>query len=302
MNLMFWKKKSADEDSEEDLPERSGDRDEARKSSGRKSRDMETSEDTQQESSASPAHPKRRLIIAAAIVLPILGIAGLAIWKISPAQLPATVGTSALAVSRPESLDNQLIKLPAIDLPHLIKSQPRGRQADIDALKKKNEELQAQIETLNIVAPQAASPVNASRKTESDAHKKNLEKVKAEQYQANVDAITKKNSELQSQIEALMAELPQIEKAQAEQHQATIDAITKKNNELQAQVDALYKRQQQLLSDSQTNKTARKAYPPVKSGEIAISSKNPKAAIMSLKEAIEAMNAGSDSPPKKAAK
>lgn len=312
MNLMFWKKKTTDVDSADGSQEKSGDRNGSRKSLGHESLDKETSEDAHRETAdVSSAHPKRRLIIGAAIGLLTLAAIGLAILKTfqpSPDQNTATAGTPTL--SQPIPLpENQLIKLPPIEFPQLIKLQSKDRQTDIEALKKKNEALQTQIEALKTGSPQAGleslKKNNDELQTQIGTLKAELpkiEKAQAEQNQANIDALTKKNNELQAQIEALKAELPKIEKTQTEQHQANINALTKKNNELQVQIEAFKKKQQQLPSASTANQAAGKAQPPARSGNIAIGSKNPKAAAMTLKEAIEAMNESSGDPPNKAAK
>lgn len=76
---------------------------------------------------------------------------------------------------------------------------------------------------------------------------------------------------------------------------AEIEALKKKNAELQAQIEALKKEPQQL-------QPIEPAAPPASenirlqsaSGEITIDNKDPKATAMSLKEAIDAMNEGSD--------
>ena len=320
MNLMFWKKKTTTEDSEDDSQEKLGDRRVSQKSLGPESRYRKTSEDTHGETAdVSPAHPKRHLIIGAAIGMLILAAIGLTTWKIflpSPKQDTTTADTPTLILPIPLP-EKQLIKLPPIEFPQLRKAQAKDHQTDIEALKKKNDALQTQIEGLKIDPPQVENPQSVSRQANIDALTKRnnelqtqigvlkaelpqVEKAQAKQHQANIDALTKKNNELQTQIGVLIAELPQIEKAQAEQHQANIDALTKKNNELQAQIEALKKKQQQQPSASPANQAAGKAQPPIRSGEIAIGNKNLK--VMTLKEVIEAMNADSGDPPKKPAK
>jgi hypothetical protein len=286
MNLMFWKKKATTEDSADDSPEKPGDRNVSRQARGHESRYQETSRDTHREAAdVSPAHPKRGLIIGASISVLILTTIGLTTWKFflpSPKQDSATVDTPALVQPIPLPA-KQLIKLPPIDFPQLRKVQVNDNQSDIEALKKKNDALQMQIETLKVEPSPAENRQNIIR-------------------QAEIETLKKKNDVLQSQIGVLKAELPKLEKAQAEQHQANIDALTKQNNELQAQIEALKKIQQQQLSASQANQATSNAQPPARSGDIAIGNKNPKATAMTLKEVIEAMNAGSDDAPKKAAK
>jgi hypothetical protein len=282
MNLMFWKKKATTEDSADDSPEKLGDRNGSRKSHGHESRYQETSKDTHGEAAdVSPVHPNRGLIIGASIGLLIFTAIGLTTWKFflpSPKQDSATVDTPTLVQPIPLPT-KQLIKLPPIDFPQLRKAQDNDNQPDIEALKKRNDSLQSQIEALKVEPSQAENHQNVIR-------------------QAEIESLKKKNEALQSQIGMLKAELPQIEKAQAEQHQAKIDALTKKNNELRAQIETLKKTQQQQLSASQANQAPGKAQPPTRSGDIAIGNRNPKATAMTLKEVIESMNAGSDDPPK----
>lgn len=78
----------------------------------------------------------------------------------------------------------------------------------------------------------------------------------------------------------------------AEAPSAEINVLKKKNDELQAQVEALKKEQLQPVTP-----TVQQASDNIRSqsvsGEITIDNKDPKATAMSLKEAIEAMNAGS---------
>jgi hypothetical protein len=138
MNLMFWKKKT-------------------------------TAEDTQDEAAnANPAHPKRRLIIGVAIGTLILTAIGMATWKISrPSPKQNVVKVDTPAETQPISLpDKPLIKLPPIETrkiepPQTENSLDAGRQAEIDSLKKMNDELQAQIEALKKNQQQpSVSPAN----------------------------------------------------------------------------------------------------------------------------------------------
>lgn len=89
----------------------------------------------------------------------------------------------------------------------------------------------------------------------------------------------------------------------AETPRDEIEALRKKNDELQAQIEALKKEQPQ---DQPTAPPSGNAEGNVASsastGEMTISNKDPKAAAQALKEAIEAMNAGSGSPARKPAK
>ncbi len=84
--------------------------------------------------------------------------------------------------------------------------------------------------------------------------------------------------------------------------QAEIEALRKKNDELEAQIEALKKEQpQSQASASQENAAEGSAASPTGTGEMTISNKDPKAAAQALKEAIEAMNAGSGNAPRKPA-
>lgn len=286
MNLMFWKKKVTTENSADDSQEKLGDRNVSRKARGQESRYQEKSKGSHGETAdVSPAHPKRSLIIGTSIGVLVLTAIALTTWKFflpSPKQDTATVDTPTLVQPIPLPA-KQLIKLPPIDFPQLRKAQANDNPSDIEALKKKNDALQTQIETLKVEPSQAENHQNVIR-------------------QAEIENLKKKNDALQSQIGVLKAELPKLEKAQAEQHQANIDALTKKNNELQAQIEALKKKQQQQLSASQANQATGNAQPLTRSGDIAIGNKDPKATAKTLKEVIESMNTGSDDPPKKAAK
>lgn len=76
--------------------------------------------------------------------------------------------------------------------------------------------------------------------------------------------------------------------------QAELKTLKEKNAELQAQIDALKKGQaQQQPSNPPARETMENTPLSSGSGELTIVSKDPKAAAASLKEAIEAMNAGS---------
>lgn len=87
---------------------------------------------------------------------------------------------------------------------------------------------------------------------------------------------------------------------QPETPQDEIEALKKKNDELQAQIEALKKEQPQdpstLPSSGNVEENAASSSSP---GEMTISNKDPKAAAQVLKEAIEAMNAGSGGPARK---
>ena len=93
------------------------------------------------------------------------------------------------------------------------------------------------------------------------------------------------------------AAAPMTEAAQAE-----IDALRKKNEELQAQIEALKKEPQQTTpSVSPAGAAGEQRAPASSADEMTISNKDPKAAAQAMKEAIEAMNAGSGRPARKPA-
>ena len=76
---------------------------------------------------------------------------------------------------------------------------------------------------------------------------------------------------------------------------AEIEALKKKNEELQAQVEAYKKEPQQLRPiESTVSQASDNIRSQSASGEITIDNKDPKTTAMSLKEAIDAMNEGSD--------
>lgn len=88
--------------------------------------------------------------------------------------------------------------------------------------------------------------------------------------------------------------------SQAGTQHSEISALKEKNAELQLQLDTLKKEQGQPQSSSLPGQfAAGNALSSTSSGEISISNKDPKAAAAALKEAIEAMNAGSGEHPKK---
>jgi hypothetical protein len=127
-----------------------------------------------------------------------------------------------------------------------------------------------------------------------------LRKAQTDNHPSDAEAVQKYNEALQIQNRALKAEIPQLEKAQVEQRQTDIDALAKRNKELQEQIDAL-KRKQPPSSVSPTEQTTAKdkTQPSVRSGDTAISNKNPKGAAMTVKELIDAMNASPGNSPQK---
>lgn len=82
---------------------------------------------------------------------------------------------------------------------------------------------------------------------------------------------------------------------------AEIEALKKKNDELQAQIKALKKEQLQPEA-AEVPQASGNTSPTSENGTLTIDNKDPKATAMSLKEAIDAMNAGSGEFNKKPAK
>lgn len=71
-----------------------------------------------------------------------------------------------------------------------------------------------------------------------------------------------------------------------------VEALKKKNDELKAQIEALKKEQPQPEA-AEAPQASGNTSPSSENGTLTVDNKNPKATAMSLKEAIEAMNAGS---------
>jgi len=155
-------------------------------------------------------------------------------------------------------------------------------QTEAEALKKKSEEAQARAE---------APKKNDSKQAQTEAE---ALKSKSEEAQARAEALKQESEKAQAQAEALRKE--------SEAAQARAEELRKKEEE-KARVEALKKSppQQQSL-DSSIKQTGGNAAPPPNTGEVTVGSKDPKTNAKSLKEAIEAMNAGSDVPSKKPAK
>jgi hypothetical protein len=218
MNLMFWKKKTTPDDSEVDSQEKPGDKTVSRKLLGDEPRRQETSEDAHGETvDVGPAHPRRRLVIGAAIGVLVLAAIGMTTWKIflpSPNQNTATADTPTSI--QPNPLAEKKLKLSGpFEFLQLRKAQSKDHQADIEALKKKNGEL-PQIGMLEIEPSQVENLQSASG-------------------QAEIEILRKRNDELQAQIEALKIERSQVENPQSASRQAEILILKKKNDELQTQ-------------------------------------------------------------------
>lgn len=90
----------------------------------------------------------------------------------------------------------------------------------------------------------------------------------------------------------------QPQETQAETALTEIETLRKKNEELQAQIEALKHEPSQADQPKATTDSAESAAAATP-GEMTLSNRDPKAAAQSLKEAIEAMNAGSAGPARK---
>jgi hypothetical protein len=217
MNLMFWKRDLA-------------------------------ADDTQSETDGNTTQSKQRLIIAIAIGTFVLMAIVTVAWKvlqISPKQHVAKIDSPTVIQPIPLP-EKPLIKLPPIGLPLPKETQDKNHQFDL--------------QTPNITS--------GASKTSIEVHKVDTTRVE-------------NSSNTNTQVE--------------------IETLKKKNNELQDQLDALKKKQQQAtaLPNGQVTGSTKTN---VRSGNIAVSNKDSKATAMTLKEAIEAMNAGSGDLPIKAGK
>ena len=97
-------------------------------------------------------------------------------------------------------------------------------------------------------------------------------------------------------------EAPRPEASKPEVSPAEIEALKKKNEELQAQIEALKNSRKEQLRQPSARQTNENISVSPAGGEIKIGNENPKATAMSIKEAIEAMNAISGDYDKKPAK
>ena len=286
MNLMFWKKNAAGLNSGDDSREESGEKTGERKSPGHQSREPQATGDTDAAEAldASPARPGRRLIIGAAIGVSILAAIGMAAWKILlPSPRHDTAKTEASASIQPSPYpEKQLKVLSPMEFLQLRKAQSKDHQDDIEALRKKNSESPRK-EALKFEPAQIENSEGTSRQRE-------------------MEFLRKRNDVLQAQIGELKNERSRAENLQNASHLAEIEILRKKNEELQTQIGVLRKKQQQSSSASPANQAAGKAQPPTSGGDMAIGNSNPKAAAMTLKEAIEVMNANSAAAPEKGRK
>lgn len=129
-----------------------------------------------------------------------------------------------------------------------------------------------------------------------------LKKTLFKGHQSDIEALGKKNDELPP-MEVPNVEPSRVEPPPGTSRRAEIEILKKKNDELQTEIAALRKKQlQPNPSASPANQAADEAQAPARGGDIALSSENPKATAMTLKEAIEVMNASSGDPPRKAAR
>ena len=249
MNLKFWKKTPLAEDSEVDSQEKPGDKSASRKSPGGELRRKEPSGDKDGEPAiVSPAYLNRRLIISAAIGVLISVAIGLASWKIFlplPSKKTATADTATAA--QPNPFAERKVKLSGqIEFLQLRKAQLKSPQADIEALRKKNNELPP-MEVSKVEPPHAEDLPGASRRAE-------------------------------------------------------IEILEKKNDEPKSESGMPREEQQQQPSAPPANQVAGGSQLPIRGGEMAVGNKDPKAAAMTLREAIEAMNANSGDPARRAVK
>lgn len=160
MNLMFWKKKAVE-----------GAEAEGHNSEPAADAVTDLAADVLEEAATlKAAHIKKRPIIFSALGLLVLILLGLifAVWKIffssKPQKVPPPVAAVEEKMVQPSSQDKKnLIKLPAIDLPkvpaHETPAQGESTpQAELEALRKKNEALEAQLKALKQSDSQTMKP------------------------------------------------------------------------------------------------------------------------------------------------
>jgi hypothetical protein len=185
---------------------------------------------------------------------------------------------------QPNPFAERKVKLSGqIEFLQLRKAQFKGHQADIDALRKKNNELPP-MEVSKVEPSQAEDLPGASRQEE-------------------IEILEKKNSESQTRIGSLKVEPPPVDNFPSKSRPAEFEIPRKKSEEPKAEIGTLReKQQQQQPSASPANQVAGATQPPIRGGEMAVGNRDPKAAAMTLKEAIEAMNANSGAPARRAVK
>jgi len=268
MNLMFWKKKTADE-SADGSRTNSGQMSGQQRSSGRESSNPKKTGATDAGAlDASPARPGRRLIIGATIGVSILAAIGMSAWKIlSPSSKHDAAKANAPVSIRPEK---QLQVLTPMEFLQLRKAQSKDHPDDVGVPRKKSNE----------------SPRKGGLKFEPSQ----IENSENTGHQQEVETLKKRNDALQAQNGSLKSERSQAENLQNENHLAEIALLKKKNEELQTQIGLLRKKQQPP-SASPVNQAAGKVQPPTPAAEMAIGNSNPKPAATTSKEAIGVMNA-----------
>ena len=276
MNLMFWKKKTADE-SADGSRKNSGEMTGQQRSSGRESSDPKKTGATDAGAlDASPARPDRRLIIGATIGVSILAAIGMSAWKIlSPSSKHDAAKADAPVSIRPEK---QLQILTPMEFLELRKAQSKDHPDDVAVPRKRSNE----------------SPRKGGLKFEPSQ----IENSENTGHQQEVETLKKRNDALQAQIGSLKSERSQAENLQNSSHLAEIEILRKKNDELQTQIGLLRKKQQPSPSASPVNQAASpanraagKVQPSTPGAEMAIGNSNPNPAATTSKEAIGVMNA-----------
>jgi len=240
------------------------------RSSGRESSDPKETGDTDAGAlDARPARPGQRLIIGAAIGVSMLAAIGMSAWKIlSPSPKHDAAKAGAAVSMRSEK---QLQLLTPMEFLQLRKAQSKDHPDDVEVLRKKSYE----------------SPRKGALKFEPSE----IENSENAGRQHEMETLKNRNDALQAQIGLLKSERSQAEKLQNANHLAEIALLRKKNEELQTQIGLLRKKQQQPTSASLVNQAVGKVQPPAPAAEKAIGNANPKAAPMTLKEAIDVMDA-----------
>lgn len=212
MNLMFWNKKPADENAD-GSQKNSGQMTGQQRSSGRQSSDP-TGDTDAGALDASPARRARRLIIGAAIGVSILAAIGMSAWKIlSPSPKHGAAKADAPVSMRSEK---QLQVLTPLEFLQLRKAQSKDRPDDAVVMRKKSYESPRK-GALKFEPSQVENSENAGREQEMETLKKRndalqaqIDSLKSDRSQAEnlhnashlaeIAILRKKNEELQSQI------------------------------------------------------------------------------------------------------
>lgn len=163
MNLMFWKKTATTGGESEGLPDEADGKAVARASSLRERPDS-ADEASGDEAHIKAARLKKRMVIFGAIGLSVLILLVLAaaVWKLFFAEPPREAAPPDSATEQKVLLpsphrEKNLIKLPGIELPPSATP-----QAELDALRKKNEELEGQLKELKQQDRQSAPAETAA--------------------------------------------------------------------------------------------------------------------------------------------